>query len=238
MSSLSKLKLLFLGRGRSITPISNQEAAPYASAADFCLVFMKNMDGLYLLSFLLTGEHSLAEKCFVNGLNDSQTGNPVFNEWALSWARRTIIQKAIQMIRPQTSPKSRAHPASAGGTSHTMMQPAEIVNIVGLPQFERFVFVISVLERYSSQECSLLLNCTRGDVIAARTWALQQIARAARPPCKLVCIDSEEYSLPVHPASPPQPDAVRAAGSGLPGKGRRATTIYRYDHAVVTNRGT
>jgi hypothetical protein len=34
--------------------------------------------------------------------------------------------------------------------------------------FERFVFVMLVLEHYSEHECSLLLSCSRQDVIAAR----------------------------------------------------------------------
>src|SRR5882762_3559879 len=44
--------------------------------------------------------------------------------------------------------------------------------------FERFVFVISVLEHYSEHECSVLLGCPRRDVIAARIRALQQIGSA------------------------------------------------------------
>jgi hypothetical protein len=159
--------------------ISNQDNTKYATGEDFCWLFVKEMDSLYLLSFLLTGEHSLAEKCFVHGFEDSRKGNPVFNEWARSWARRTIVQRAIQMIRPQTTHNRRSSPTSHGGASHAMTQPAEIVNIVGLPQFERFVFVMSVLERFSDRECSLLLDCTHGDVAAARTWALHQMAWAA-----------------------------------------------------------
>jgi len=50
---------------------------------------------------------------------------------------------------------------------------------VALPAFDRSVFVISVLERYSDQECSLLLNCTRADVMAARIRAIQQIGKSA-----------------------------------------------------------
>jgi len=107
---------------------------------------------------------------------------------------------------------------SDGGASHAMTQPAKIANIVGLLQFERFVFVMSVLERYSSQECSLLLNIHRGDVIAARAWALQQIARAAELPDKVVSIDSEGRALPDHPGPPPQPEIARGVGSGPPGK--------------------
>ena len=233
MSSLSNLALRLVGRQRSVTPTSDRETTPYASVADFCLVFTQNLDRLYLLSFLLTGEHALAEKCFVSGIDNSQKGNPVFREWALSWARRTIIQSAIQLIQPEITHDSVSSSMSGSGDRHSTAPPAEIANILALPQFERFVFVISVLERYSSQECSLLLNCTRGDVIAARHWALTRIASAADLQCKVVVIHSDKQMLPVRPTSVPQPEAVRGTGSGLLGRVPRATKIDWDDHAVA-----
>jgi len=42
-----------------------------------------------------------------------------------------------------------------------------------LSQLERFVFVMSVLARYSDRECSILLNCTSQDVVDARLVALR-----------------------------------------------------------------
>jgi hypothetical protein len=39
--------------------------------------------------------------------------------------------------------------------------------------------VISVLEHYSEHECSILLGCSRRDVIAARLRAVQQIEMQA-----------------------------------------------------------
>jgi len=59
---------------------------------------------------------------------------------------------------------------------HAMDQPAGMADTLELPEFERFVFVMSVLERHSFQESALLLGCTCGDVIAARTRALERIA--------------------------------------------------------------
>jgi len=69
----------------------------FAAQADFCRVFESDMNRLYMLSFLLTGNHAMAETCFVQGLEDAVNGNNVFREWAQSWARRTVIQNAIQM---------------------------------------------------------------------------------------------------------------------------------------------
>jgi DNA-directed RNA polymerase specialized sigma24 family protein len=154
-----------------------RKRSPYATSADFTQIFETDMNRLYQLSFLLTGDRALAEKCFVRGLDNSAKDNPIFREWAENWARRTVIRSAIQMIRPRpTGDQSPSAPHLA--ISHAGTEPAEMARIVELPPFERFAFVMSVLEHLSDRECSLLLDCTRGEVLAARIRALQQIGRA------------------------------------------------------------
>ena len=53
---------------------------------------------------------------------------------------------------------------------------AEARAILQLAPIERFVFVMSVLERYSDNDCSILLGCARREVAAVRTLAMQQLA--------------------------------------------------------------
>ena len=53
---------------------------------------------------------------------------------------------------------------------------AEVFAILELAPFERFVFVMSALERYSEHDCSILLGCSRGDVTAALARALPHSA--------------------------------------------------------------
>jgi hypothetical protein len=48
-------------------------------------------------------------------------------------------------------------------------------SILRLGYFDRFAYLISALERYSDQDCSVLLACTRRDILTARTRALRQI---------------------------------------------------------------
>ncbi len=48
---------------------------PYATSADFCRIFESDMNRLYLLCYLLTADHGIAEECFVRGLEDT-TGAP------------------------------------------------------------------------------------------------------------------------------------------------------------------
>ncbi|MCU1298689.1 MAG: hypothetical protein JWO91_2967 [Acidobacteriaceae bacterium] len=159
------------------TQIAKSIPTPYATTEDFCRVFDEEMRSLHLLAFLLTANHETAETCFVRGLEDSVKGNPVFKEWARSWARRTIIRNAIRAVNP--------HPEEGNGnskfasdhiTQHLGIEQAEIAAILALGPFDRFAFVMSVLERCSDHECSVLLGCSRRDLITARTHALQQIA--------------------------------------------------------------
>jgi len=154
---------------------------PYASKADFGQIFHEDMNGLYLLSFLLTADREKAEQCFVSGLEDAVEGSPVFKEWARSWARRAIIQNAVRVIDPRPVEGSgglRSPSVNGNGQPMPPEMPLEIAAVLGLEPFERFVYVMTVLERYSDQECSVLLGCARRDVLAARTRALQQLGSA------------------------------------------------------------
>jgi hypothetical protein len=146
----------------------------YASNGDFCRVFQEETDSLYQLSFLLAADRDTAQQCFVSGLEDSLKGSRVFKEWARSWARRAIIQNAVRVIKPRPMGKNGA-PSFNTSRKALVAEPAEIAAILELAPFERFVYVMSVLERYSDQDCSVLLGCVRRDVVAARIRALQEI---------------------------------------------------------------
>jgi DNA-directed RNA polymerase specialized sigma24 family protein len=152
----------------------------YASSNDFCRIFHEETDSLYRLSFLLTADCEKAERCFVSGLEDSLNGTRVFKEWARSWARRAIIQNAVRVVNPR--PMEQNAPASFNTSfnrsGRTLLEEQEEIAILDLAPFERFVYVMSVLEGYSDQDCSVLLGYSRRDVIAARTRALQQVGSA------------------------------------------------------------
>ena len=194
MSTFSSLKTtserdikVTMGQEKHIT-----RAAAYANSDDFRRIFVENMNSLYLLAFLLTADHGRAEQSFVSGLEDAVGGNPVFKEWARSWARRVIIQKAVRLINPRPDNGSgRSRSASLDTDYQTLPaeRHAEVSAVLELEPFERIVYVTTVLEHYSDHECSLLLGCTRRDVLPARLRALELIGRQAeipdRPPSNL-----------------------------------------------------
>jgi hypothetical protein len=147
--------------------------APYARNDDFRKVFHEETASLYRLAFLLTADREKAQQCFVAGLEDSVNGRSVFKDWAHSWARRTIIQNAVRAINPR--PMAEQAPSSFSGDGKKLVVQAEMTAVLELGPFDRFVYVMSVLEHYSDLDCSVLLNCARRDVIAARIHALRQI---------------------------------------------------------------
>jgi len=160
-----------------------EQANPYATGEDFCRLFAKGVSELYQLSFLLTADHQKAEQCFTAGLEDSMRSNGVFREWASSWAKRTIVQNAIGQLKPQ--------PSTAGSSTFTVPPnvpklPAGedrhfgLKAVLALPDFERFVFVMSVLEHYSAHDSSLFLDCSPREIREARFRALQQMATSKR----------------------------------------------------------
>ena len=161
----------------------------YATFENFREVFTEGMDELYQLSFLLTGDHRKAEQGFVGGLEDSVRGNPVFKEWAHSWAKRAIIQNAIRALKPRPSATSLplALPPNAVPQPSDQDRHVELDAVITLEDFERFVFVMSVLELYSEHECSVLLGCPPRAIREARVRALAQLtnSRATFLPSKV-----------------------------------------------------
>jgi len=155
-----------------------ESSVVYATAADFKQIFTDDVDSLYLLSLLLTADTNAAEKCFVEGAEESTKRNYVFKEWARSWARRTIIQCAIRLVAPREFPATRNRSGNVERVADKipLVLHAEVCAVLNVAPLERFVFVMSVLERYSDNDCSLLLSRTRRDIATARARAIQQLA--------------------------------------------------------------
>jgi len=163
--------------------VREEQANRYASREDFHAIFSEHLNELYQLSFLLTRDPAKAERCLVGGIEDCVAGNHVFREWARSWAKRTIVQNAIRELKPRPVHSNSPMPETvspdldqllSGPGGHFAMDA-----VLDLEDFERFVFVMSVLEHYSEHDCSLLLGCSAREVREARRRALQELMRSS-----------------------------------------------------------
>jgi hypothetical protein len=138
-------------------------------------ILTEEMHSLYLFSFLLAADNDIAEQCYVCGLGECVDGIGVFMDWARSWARRTILKHAIRMIMPAPEDTDNLSLINLKGAA-TLGKKNLFAAIVALSAFERFVFVMSVLEKQSDEDCSMLLGCSRRDVMIARELALKRLA--------------------------------------------------------------
>ena len=157
--------------------IADETVKTYSATTDCYRIFAEEMDSLYWLAFLLTANNNMAEQCFVGGLGERVDQTHVSTEQAHSWARRAIVEDAIQIIRPVPE-------KSADGCFVDARWPTAVgtrnpfASIVSLHAFERFVFVMSVLEGQSDEDCQTLLRCTRQELAMARKAALRLFVRA------------------------------------------------------------
>jgi DNA-directed RNA polymerase specialized sigma24 family protein len=149
----------------------------YATRADFQRIFTEDIGSLHLLALLLTADLQKAEQVFVAGLEESIRGNPVFKQWARSWSKRVIIRNAIKLVAPSPAGQENSAPSTCAADAPSEKN-AWIAAIMQLPAFERFIFVISVLEGHSESDCASLLGCSMQEMNRARSRALTRIAAA------------------------------------------------------------
>jgi len=145
----------------------------YAKHADFCEVFEQDTRLLYLLAFLLTTNHTESEQCFVLTVEEALKEETVFKEWARSWVRRRMIENAIEIVSPASGRNGQKRDLWSAG--HAKQGECEIDTVTKLDPFERFVFVMSIMERHSNWDCSLLLGCGVTKIAQARMKALRRL---------------------------------------------------------------
>lgn len=148
--------------------------------SDFCQLFTREMKSLYLLSLLLTANPKKAEQCFITSFEDCMVGISIAKGWTHSWAKHIVIRNAIRLVAPHIQ-CTRARDASVVNAIDREMpqqragSPAN-ASISALADFERFVFVLSVLEHYSDRDTAALLGHSREEIRMGRIQALQQVA--------------------------------------------------------------
>ena len=161
------------------TRISDSGENQYATREDFLQIFDEDLNPLYQLSFLLTGDHQKGERCFAAGIEDCANENRVFREWARAWTKRVIVENAIRELKPRRSHSNWSSPPSVFSHNWQSSCPNghfDADAVLGLADFERFVFVLCVLERYRENECARLLGCSCFQVREACIRSIEALA--------------------------------------------------------------
>jgi hypothetical protein len=160
------------------------EEDTHATTDDFQKLFAREMTDLFRLSLQLTAHAEKAENCLILAMRECFANSTVSKEWALIWARRMVVRNAIRLVLETEDGMPNDVCSEAGPDFH--LQPSEYriealrdsLAILELPDFDRLVFVICVLERYSILDCALLLKRSPKDVNDARMRAINQVVGA------------------------------------------------------------
>ena len=125
---------------------------------DFVHLFKSEEFTLRLLAILLMGDAKAAKVCLGRALQDCIASSSVSKDWIFPWARRSVIRCAIQLAPVPRGDLPFGPDLSANRDRLTTPLDAPFDEIFGLPELDRFVFVLCVLEHCSVQDCALLLN--------------------------------------------------------------------------------
>ena len=141
---------------------SANERYEYACQEDFVSLFESERLSLQRLALLLTVNSQSARRCLMGAFRDCIACSSVSKEWVLSWTRRMVVRNAIRLVMGTKGQSSVTEDDADGGSVPFFQDDSrgaieESGLICNLPELDRFVFVMCILERYSTHDCALLL---------------------------------------------------------------------------------
>jgi hypothetical protein len=146
----------------------------YVSKEEFASVFERERESLQRLALLLTANSEATKRCLSRAYRECIASSSVSKEWVLIWTRRMVIRNAISLVM---GPGSQSFVGANDDADNRLIEffpddalgaIAESESIFDLPELDRFVFVICILERYSIHDCALLLRRSPRDINEAR----------------------------------------------------------------------
>jgi hypothetical protein len=160
---------------------TQNERCEYASKEDFVSVFECEEAGLQGLAILLTANKEAANRCLILAFRECTASSSVFKGWVVNWARRAVIRNAISLVLDR---RGQLFVKGNGSTDNGLIAftldgalgaLAESESVLNLPDVDRFIFVICVLEGYSPHDCALLLGKSPREIDEARKRMANQI---------------------------------------------------------------
>ena len=159
------------------------ERREYASKEEVASVFESEQAVLQRLALLLTADSETAKRCLIRTFRECIASSSVSKQWVLSWTRRILIHNAISLVmglggQPFVNANVDLDNGLVAFSPEDSPGPTSLSkSILDLPEFDRFVFVICVLEGYSMHDCALLLGKSPRDISEARQRVRNQVGQ-------------------------------------------------------------
>jgi len=156
---------------------NSNETRHYATDEDFQRLFETEITDLFRLSLQLTADSEMAERCLILAMRECFGRTDIGRDFLRIWARRMLIQNAIRQVLgiDNDSGSHTGRDLHLQPTRYGIEELRESIAVLELPNFDRLVFVICVLERLSILDCALLLRRSPKDVSEAIVRAMNQV---------------------------------------------------------------
>jgi DNA-directed RNA polymerase specialized sigma24 family protein len=142
---------------------------------------------LYWLAFLLTGESALSVGAAAETIDRDVPKTRFFSGWMLAWSRKVVIARALASVRERLAASARrtaslriGNAAVAPGrwsldanTSKVHLERA----LLAIDILPRCALVLSIFEKLSVDDVSVLLDCSLSLVRKAQSVGAQELAR-------------------------------------------------------------
>lgn len=160
----------------SLSAVPGAEGSrPNAAAPCVAEMWVDKMAELYLLAFMLSTDKETAEQCMLSAMDEYLNSSaPNLIDWMRDKGRHAVIERAVQSVNPRVKASyCWTVPTGTRSLRAPGHQPFAVITALGT--FERFVYVLTVLEGYDEEECAGVLECRRADVVAARKLSHQLV---------------------------------------------------------------
>jgi hypothetical protein len=156
---------------------NSNETRSYATDAGFQELFTREMTDFFQLSLQLTADANKAGHCLTLAMKDCFGMSTILKGFARTWARRMFIKHAIHLVLGINNEFARDVESEfhLQPSQYRIEELRESIAVLELPDFDRLVFVICVLERLSILDCALLLRKSPKDVSDAIVRATNRI---------------------------------------------------------------
>ena len=155
-------------------------------------VFEDHAAELHWLAYLFTGSHDRGVRAFTKALDFEDHANPAMTDFMASWSRKLVIGASLETVRPQLRESAwrtlRAEdpdPATLTGLKPVgqMTAPELERALLAIDLFPRCALLLTVFEKLSLDDASLLLNADKALVRKAQNQGLLELAGGRSPGC-------------------------------------------------------
>jgi DNA-directed RNA polymerase specialized sigma24 family protein len=144
----------------------------------------KQAASLYRLAWLLTGNQETSIDATLEVLDTESDAGAFFERWMLSWSRRIVIAKVLNVIRrelavsAQRTASIRVKALGLPPLSATLGDMTDIQlerALLAIDMFPRCALILTVFEGMSVEDTAVVLDCTPELARKARTLGLRHL---------------------------------------------------------------